>query len=46
MNNEMEQKKIYEAPAMEEVELLHKGSLLDCTSGCEDDPESAPVEFQ
>ena len=29
MNNEMEQKKIYEAPAMEEVEFLHKGNLLE-----------------
>ena len=28
MNNEMEQKKVYEAPTMEEVEFLHKGSLL------------------
>ena len=46
MKNEMEQKKIYETPAMEEMELLHKGSLLQCVSNCEDDPPSGPVELQ
>lgn len=46
MKNEMEEKKIYETPAMEEVEFFYKGNLLDCVSGCEDDPPSEPVEFQ
>ena len=46
MNNEMEQKKIYETPTVEEVELLHKGSLLQCVSNCEDDIPSGPVELQ
>ena len=44
MNNEMEQKKIYEAPAMEEVEFLHKGNLLEEGSPTDDTP-SASVEF-
>ena len=38
MKNEMEQKKIYETPAMEEVELLHKGSLLQDGSPGSDVP--------
>lgn len=43
MNNEMEQKKIYEAPAMEEVEFRQESYFL---CGSPDDTPAADVEFQ